>query len=187
MRSVLAAAFVLAAGCAHAAEVRIGVLGHDLGWNSGAGGKEGGLDLQAELVGAPLPLPAWTGRPRPSLSISANSEGDTNYAGANLIWRAQATDRLFGEFTLGYVVHDGETTLPPNPADPIRIRKDRDNIIFGSRDVFRLNLQAGVRLSERVEAALVLEHLSHGQILASGRNEGLDSAGLRLGYRFGGR
>jgi hypothetical protein len=30
----------------------------------------------------------------------------------------------------------------------------------------------------------VFEHLSHGQILGSGRNQGLDMAGVRVVYRF---
>lgn len=187
-RCGLAAVLVwCAAACpAQAAELRLGAFAHDLGWNSGAGGKEQGAAVQAELVGAPLPLPDWTGRPRPSLSASLNTAGDTSYVAANLIWRAPLGGRVFGEATLGYAVHDGEIALPANPSDPVRIRTDRERIIFGSRDLFRLNLQLGLALSDRLDAALVLEHLSHGQILASGRNEGLDSIGLRLGYRFGG-
>ena len=188
MRRVLIAglATLAAAGGAQAAELRLGAVAHDLGWNAGAGGKEQGAAVQAELVGAALPLPAWTGRPRPSLSASLNTAGDTSYVAANLIWRAPLGGRVFGEATLGYAVHDGEIALPANPADPGRIRTDRERIIFGSRDLFRLNLQVGLALSDRLDAALVLEHLSHGQILAAGRNEGLDSIGLRLGYRFGG-
>jgi lipid A 3-O-deacylase len=33
---------------------------------------------------------------------------------------------------------------------------------------------------------LIYEHLSHGQILGNGRNQGLDTLGLRVAYRFGG-
>jgi lipid A 3-O-deacylase len=29
------------------------------------------------------------------------------------------------------------------------------------------------------------EHLSHGQILGEGRNQGLDEFGIRVGYRVG--
>jgi lipid A 3-O-deacylase len=32
----------------------------------------------------------------------------------------------------------------------------------------------------------LFQHLSHGQILGDGRNQGVDQIGIRLGYQFGG-
>lgn len=43
---------------------------------------------------------------------------------------------------------------------------------------------AGCACSDRAAMQLYWEHMSHGQILDEGRNQGLDYVGLRFLYRF---
>jgi lipid A 3-O-deacylase len=167
-------------------EVRLNVLVHDVNLTgNGAGGKESGADIQGELVFSSPDFLSWAGKPRPYLNASFNTNGETNFGGAGLAWQYNFTSHFYGEFDFGLVIHDGIVNLPADPGDPKRIRLDATRVILGSRVLFRPTFVLGLHLSDRWDAALMFEHLSHGQILASGRNEGLDNLGLRLSYKFG--
>lgn len=167
-------------------EIRLGVLDHDIDViNDGAGGKEGGFNLSPEIVFATPAFLEWAGSPEPYVHFSWNSDGGTNFGGFGLNWDADFNKTFFGEFALGYDIHDGVVDLNPDPSNPDRIRLAATRAIMGSRDVFRIALGAGVHLNERWDAAVVLEHYSHGQILGDGKNEGLDNFGVRLSYKLG--
>ncbi len=167
-------------------EVRFGVLMHDVNvTGNGAGGKEDGVNFAAELVFASPEFLSWVGSPRPFIQGSINSDGLTNFGGVGLAWAVDFTDTFYGEIDFGVSVHDGITELPPNPGDPLRIQLDATRVILGSDVLFRTVFALGTHLSDRWDAAVVFEHLSHGQILAQGRNEGLDNIGLRISYKFG--
>lgn len=167
-------------------EVRLNVLVHDVNLTgNGAGGKEGGADIQGELVFSSPAFLSWAGKPRPYLHGSVNTAGETNFGGAGLSWMQDFSSIFYGEFEFGLEIHDGIVHLPPDPADPKRIRLDATRVILGSRVLFRPTFVLGAHLSERWDAAFVFEHMSHGQILARGRNEGLDNLGVRLAYKFG--
>jgi lipid A 3-O-deacylase len=171
---------------AMAAEARVGLMAHDLDLgNENRGGKENGpsVSLQASFDAPDLLRPL--GSPRPWVLASVNLAGDTSFAGAGLAWRLEPTRGPYVEGGLGYVVHDGITTLPDDPGDPVRIERDRTRTILGSRDLFRTHVAIGTRVGARWSAELVYEHLSHGQILGQGRNEGLDNIGIKIGWRFG--
>ncbi len=167
-------------------EFRLGVFAHDVAFNSGSGGVEDGVNIAAEAIFATPSFLEWAGSPEPYAHFSFNTEGETNFGSVGLAWDFHLSERFFGEFGIGYALHDGVTELPPDPADPDRLRLADTRVIFGSRDVFRTTLAAGFRLTPRWDAALVFEHLSHGQILGDGKNEGLDNLGLRLSYRLHG-
>ncbi|PHS29444.1 MAG: hypothetical protein COA85_00890 [Robiginitomaculum sp.] len=167
-------------------EMRLNVLVHDVNiTGNGAGGKEGGADIQGELVFSSPSFLSWAGSPRPYLNGSLNTSGETSFGGAGLAWQQNFTSAIYGEFGLGLVVHDGVVHLPADPADPKRIRLDATRVVLGSRVLFRPTFVLGLHLNKQWDAAFVFEHLSHGQILASGRNEGLDNLGVRLSYKFG--
>ncbi len=167
-------------------EVRLNVLVHDVNLTgNGAGGKESGTDIQGELVFSSPDFLSWAGSPRPYLNGSLNTSGETNFGGAGLAWQYDFTSALYGEFDFGLVIHDGIVNLPANPADPRRILLDQTRVILGSRVLFRPTFVLGLHVNEQWDAAFVFEHLSHGQILATGRNEGLDNLGIRLSYKFG--
>jgi hypothetical protein len=54
---------------------------------------------------------------------------------------------------------------------------------FGSRVLFRGGVEVGVYISQDSSISLLLDHMSHGELLAS-ENEGLDHIGLRYGIGF---
>jgi lipid A 3-O-deacylase len=56
--------------------------------------------------------------------------------------------------------------------------------LLGSRDLFRTTFALEREFGDRVAAQLYWQHMSHGQILDRGRNQGLDYVGLRFSYRF---
>jgi lipid A 3-O-deacylase len=167
-------------------EFRIGVLVHDVNvTGNGAGGKEDGINLNVEVVMASPEFLSWAWSPKPFVNLSLNSEGLTNFGGAGLAWSHDFGDVIYGEIDFGLVIHDGITDLPPNPADPQRILLDSTRVILGSDVLFRTVFGLGVHMNENWDGAVVFEHLSHGQILASGRNEGLDNIGIRFSRKFG--
>ncbi len=167
-------------------EMRLNVLVHDVNLTgNGAGGKEGGADIQGELVFAPIEALSFAGKPRPYLHGSFNTAGDTNFGGAGLSWQQDFGQTFYGEFQIGLEIHDGIVNLPKDPGDPRRLRLDATRVILGSRVLFRPTFTLGVHVNDKWDAAFVFEHMSHGQILASGRNEGLDNLGFRLSRKFG--
>ncbi len=197
-RSVLAALLLALAGSAGAAaehmpiaqrlgvsELRMGLYAHDVPvFNEGAGGVEAGANLAVEAVFQSPGVLRWLLAPRPFAQFSMNTAGETNFGGVGLAWTTPRwRDRIFGEFGLGYVLHDGVTELPSLRSSPDRQRLAEQRVIFGSRDLFRTTFAVGAELSPHWDAALVFEHLSHGQILHVGKNEGLDNFGLRVSYR----
>lgn len=166
--------------------VRIGVYDHDVNLTgNGAGGKEDGINLAGEVVFASPDFLWWAGSPRPFLNLSINTSGETNFGGAGLAWSADVGQLLFAEFDFGLVYHDGISTLPTDPGDPIRIHQDATRVILGSDVLFRSVFGLGMHVNEQWDVALIFEHLSHGQILAQGRNEGLDNIGFRISRKFG--
>ena len=84
-----------------------------------------------------------------------------------------------------FVVHDGETDNPFPNGSPEAEEFNDEHVLLGSETLFRTSLGLTRDFEGPWEAQLFYEHLSHGQILASGRNQGLDEVGIRFGYQFG--
>lgn len=150
-------------------EVRFGILAHDTGVFGH--GKETGVDINAEVYFQDL---KWLGggwETRPSIGASINSEGDTSQVYADLNVGGPIIGTVFVEFGAGAAVHDGETetTLP-----------DRKEL--GSQVLFHLSGSLGVRVSDTATLSAYLEHISNAGL--ADRNEGLNNAGARLGFRF---
>jgi hypothetical protein len=92
---------------------------------------------------------------------------------------------------IGLAYTTGKAKLPPVNAPglgPVEVqrrlylyhtRKD-----FGSHWEFEPNLALGYQVTPRVAAELSYEHLSNGEILHHGKNQGLDDVGVRLIYAF---
>lgn len=175
------------------AEGRFGVLAHNIpvGINPGNENQESGENIQAEIVFHTPDLLKWKYfyGPQPYIVASVNTAGNTSFGGFGLLW-----DWEFGknkawavETGLGYIVHTGEIDLPePGVGGSlINAEFDQNNILFGSRDLFRTSLALSRDFNERWGAQIIYEHLSHGQILGQGRNQGNDSIGGRVFYKFG--
>ena len=54
-----------------------------------------------------------------------------------------------------------------------------------TNDLFRTALGADYRLSDAWSVGVQWVHLSHGGVLGDGRNQGIDTAGVRFTRRFG--
>lgn len=167
------AALIQAAGAANAdgaiSELRIGALAHDTGVFGHR--KESGVDVNAELYFQDLRWLGGSWETRPSIGMSINSEGNTSqmYAGLNI--GRSILGPLFMEFGAGAAVHNGETeTTSPD-------RKE-----LGSQLLFHLSGSLGIRISDSVTLSAYLEHISNAGL--ADRNEGLNNAGARIGFRF---
>jgi hypothetical protein len=177
-----AAAFVLVLGLAGAdalaqegppargLEFRGGVLAHDVPGLWAGFRLEGGIDINAEL----LLGTGWTvlgGALRPAIGATVNTEGYTSRAYADLRWEVDLPHGMFFGLGLGAAVHDGLL----DPTDP-------DRKALGSRVLFHIPIELGLRLDARNSISVYFEHISNGFLAHS--NEGLDSIGVRYGYRF---
>ena len=155
-------------------EVKAGVLQHDL--RLIAADSEAGQAVNAEvLFRSPRILDAiWS--PRPHLGASVSLEGETDQIYAGVTW----TFRPFEEGALapvwlsafgGGALHNGRTDTT-----------DRDRNSLGSRVLFRFGGEVGADVTDRISVSAYFAHISNAFL--ADRNEGLDQAGVRLGWRF---
>ncbi|WP_379548835.1 acyloxyacyl hydrolase [Qipengyuania sp. DSG2-2] len=158
---------------AHAQEVYGGVYAHAVDTPFTFDTGEGGVDLQAGYRFAPIESLSAIGSPEPYVFASVNLDGDTNFAGAGIGWKAE-----IGTFYLrpgvGLVIHDA----PDLRVDPAtRIRTD-----LGSRILFAPEIAIGAQVSERVSVEASWVHISNAQIFDSDQNPGIDTIGVRVNF-----
>lgn len=180
----------LALGCAampaQAADIAVGVMAHNIAVvDDKNADKEASPNIEAQLTFDSVG-PAWTGRPHPFLFGSLNTGGDTSFAGVGLEWRWQVADKWRIDPSLGYVVHNGEIDNPYAPGTAQSVNFASQHVLYGSEDLFRLTVAVTHEITERTNAQVAFTHFSHGHIIGSGRNQGVDQLGVRIGYEFGG-
>ncbi|MEQ8604990.1 MAG: acyloxyacyl hydrolase [Marivibrio sp.] len=151
-------------------EVSVGLLDHDTDGLWSNFNREEGVDVNAELLFAPL-AEVIGGRLHPALGLSINSSGDTSKAYAGVRYRYETVGGPFFGLGFGAAVHDGETEAVA-----------ADKKALGSRVLFHNVAEAGWRFTERYAASIYFDHVSNASL--ADENEGLDTLGLRLGYRF---
>ncbi|MBI1250780.1 MAG: hypothetical protein GC189_04840 [Alphaproteobacteria bacterium] len=181
-------AMLAAQGNAHAevAAVHAGVLAHNVCiTNCKNADKEDGPNVEVQLNFSSPRVMRFIGSPQPYVVASGNVAGATSYAGVGLEWRWEFLDGWSIEPGLGYVVHDGEVSNPFPNGDPRATQFSEDNVLYGSRDLFRTSLGVSREFAGPWSGQVFFSHLSHGQILGNGRNQGVDQLGVRVGYRFG--
>jgi lipid A 3-O-deacylase len=167
-------------------EVHVGVMAHNICViNCDNADKEDGPNVEFQVSFDSPDFLRWAFSPQPYLMASVNTADATSFAGAGLEWRWDFADGWALEPGLGIVVHNGETNNPYANGTPEAEVFNDEHVLLGSDALFRTSLGLTRQLSGPWEAQLFYEHLSHGQILASGRNQGLDEVGIRIGYRFG--
>ena len=145
-------------------------------------GKEEGANIEIEVA---FKSPEIFGRmwsPRPYLMASINTDHTVSFAGVGLLWRWQVSERWAIEPGLGYVIHDGQLNNT-DAADPNAFEADHQ--LLGSRDLFRVSMAIEFDFAQQEAVQVFWEHLSHGQILGTGRNQGLEYIGARFLHRFG--
>jgi lipid A 3-O-deacylase len=172
---------------ADVSEVRFGAFAHNVETNVAKNaGKEGGQDLQIEVLFDSPNLFKRLGAPRPSLVASLNTQGETSFGGVSLDWHFPLGQHFSIDPYLGYIIHTGDPLNNPYPpADSLRRAAfNAEELALGSRDLFRLGFATSYKLSDTWTTAIVYEHLSHGHILGGEKNQGLDNLGLRFGRTF---
>ncbi len=185
---VSAAAVICTAGAASASEAWIGVYAHDLG---PAARERGTQDIQ---IGYRTErVEAWTYLFKPQVHVLAsfNTSKNTHFAAVGLSWPIRLTDALYIRPGMGIAYTTGEAGLPPANAPGLtqaeidrRVALNRSRIDFGSKVLFEPELALGYHFSDSWSAELSWTHLSNGQILHQGKNQGLDDVGARLIKRF---
>jgi len=156
-------------------EIRLGFLRHDAAVFGSR--KEDGFDISLEVLFRSPGLLDILGAPRPHVAGVINTAGETNqlYFGFAWQWEDVLLENLFMGFSLGFSLHDGKLTR----FDPGEIDQGKE---FGHRLLFREAIEIGYAFDDHHRLSLMVDHVSNANI--ANNNEGLDSLGLRYGYKF---
>lgn len=152
-------------------ELKLGALYHDPGdlW-SGFRREPQSVDVNIEVLLTPY-IDVLGGRLRPAIGASINTSGGTSKGYVDARFEIEGASGLFLAIGLGAAIHDGNIT----PTDPTRKA-------LGSRILFHIPAEIGWRWDGHNSISVYFEHVSNGY--TQDYNEGLDSIGMRYGYRF---
>lgn len=154
-------------------EIRLGALWHDQGPFSHQ--KEGGVDTNLEVLFVSPDILNMIGSPRPHIGGSINSAGDTSQAYLGLTWEWEFLEShvgaWFAGFSLGGSYHDGHL----DDDDPNYKQ-------LGCHTLFRESITGGYRFNGHHGVMLHFDHISNAKLCST--NEGLESLGVRYGYKF---
>ncbi len=185
--AVAAAAAIVAAPASvgQVDSVRLGVMKHNICViDCKNADKESGVNISGELRFRSPDFLGWAGSPHPYLMVSANTDGNTSYGGGGLEWDFEFAPGWRLEPGFGYVIHDGDINNPFASGTQEAVDYSADHVLLGSRDLFRTSLALTWEFSPGFAVQGIYEHLSHGQILGEGRNQGLDEIGVRAVWNF---
>lgn len=152
-------------------EARFGLLWHDPGVFGS--NREVGADINAEILFVSPRFLEIVWSPRPHLGMSVNTAGATSQLYGGLTWGWTFWDPFFLEGSFGFSVHNGKLNVPEH----VRDRKS-----LGCRVLFRESVSLGVYLGKHHSLSAMLDHISNARLC--NRNDGLDTVGVRYGYRF---
>lgn len=107
--------------------------------------------------------------PRFHIGGHLNTAGDTSQAYVGFTWDHNITEMWFVEASFGGVIHSGDLRGPGVRA-------------LGCRLNFRESLSTGIELTERMRIMVTYDHISNANLCSS--NAGLNTLGVRLGYKF---
>lgn len=180
-----AVAVIAPSATAQVDSVRLGVMKHNICVSDCKNAdKESGVNINGELRFASPDFLSWAFSPHPYVMASVNSEGNTSYGGVGLEWDIPIVPGWHIEPGFGYVIHDGDINNPFPSGTQAAVDYSADHVLLGSRDLFRTNLALTWDVSPDWALQGIYEHLSHGQILGTGRNQGLDEVGVRVVWKF---
>ncbi len=176
-RTVLATCLLaLAAGSSTAQpvslvrEVRVGVLAHDVPGLWSGFRLEHGVDANVELLLSPS-VDLLGGSIRPAIGGSFNFAGGTSKVYLDARWMFEGQSGWFAGLGIGAALHDGVL----DPTEP-------DRKALGRRVLFHIPLEIGFRFDRHQSISVFFDHVSNGYTTTF--NEGLDSLGVRYGYKF---
>ena len=171
-RAYLAFALAATPVAAHATEMFVGILAHDVETRLTRGGFEDGADLQLGWRGGRIRALSFIGSPSPYVFGSLSTAGETNFAAAGLSWRIGG--RLYVRPGIGIAIHDRAGLIVGEDG----FRRD-----LGSRILFAPEVGVGYQLNDALSVEASFVHISQAQVF-SRQNPGMDSIGLRLNYRL---
>lgn len=151
-------------------EIKSGVLHHDTDSLWSGFRRESGIDLNLEAIFSPH-AEFLGGIIRPVLGGSVNTHGDTSKLYSGLRWQYEHVSGMFIGIGLGGAIHDGKIHHQHN-----------DQKALGSRVLFHIPIEIGYRLSAKTSLSVYFDHVSNAYLAHA--NEGMDTLGGRLGYRF---
>ncbi len=151
-------------------ELKLGVLGHDVGGLWSGTDCENGIDFNLEATFAPS-LKLFDGALRPSLGASVNDSDNTSKIYCDARWQYDFKMRLFMMLGVGAAWHNGETDT-----NTINMKA------LGSPLLFHIPLEFGYYLTSHYSISVYFDHISNAYLIDP--NEGLDTLGVRFGYRF---
>jgi lipid A 3-O-deacylase len=166
-------------------EMKLGVLAHDVHF---LGGKEGGVDINPEMIfespigdawaaGVPSYL-RWMVQPRPTVGGEINTAGFTDQAYFGATWTWQLASNLLQPddgIALGYFFGPAF-----NDGDIVGSAPDRKSL--GSHVLFREALELGYRINPVYQISAFVDHVSNGGLAK--QNESINDLGVRFGIRF---
>jgi len=191
LKAVLAASaamMTLVAAPAHADDVFAGMYGHGLGV---ADREQDSFDTMVGYRTNRISWLWWMGAPQIHAILSINDKYSTDFAAVGLDWRIQFSKKWYIRPGMGLAYTTGKAGLPPSNVpgltpseEDARLHLYYTRIDFGDHELFEPELALGYNFNQKwaLEASYV--HLSNGQILHQGKNQGLDDVGLRLNYHF---
>ena len=152
-------------------EARIGAAFYDTGLLTRPVTSRGGV-LNGEFLFASPDLLDGLGSPRPyvgmDLGLAANP---IHFFYAGLNWDYHFTRRLYVSASVGGAIHTAADLVNP-PAQRA----------LGSRVLFHLGAAVGFDFTPNLTGQIYTNHFSNAGL--ANPNEGHDSSGIRLGYRF---
>jgi hypothetical protein len=154
-------------------DVKIGAQAHDVPYLwSGFHKEPYSVDLNLEVMFSPS-VRLLGGDIRPALGATINFEGYTSKAYLDARWQWECSYHTFIAVGLGLAYHNGNDES---------FVWDPDHKMLGRRVLFHDVVEAGYRLDDRNSVSLFFEHISNAS--TAHKNQGLDTLGLRYGYRF---
>ena len=167
-------------------EIHVGVMAHNICvLDCKNADKEDGPNVEFQVSFDSPGFLNWAGSPQPYIMASVNTAGDTSFGGVGLEWRWDFADGWALEPGVGYVFHDGAVENPYPGGSPENVAFSEDHLLLGSEDLFRTSIGLTRDFEGPWEGQVFFEHLSHGQIIGSGHNQGVDQIGIRFGYQLG--
>lgn len=151
-------------------EVKGGVLAHDVSGLWSGFKRESGADANLEIILSPMGE-LWGGEVSPAFGLSVNAGSDTSKLYGAARWETDLGQDGFFAFGVGGAVHNGETKL---------VRSDKKAL--GSKALFYFPIELGYRFDEQRSVSLFFDHVSNAWLASP--NEGMDTLGIRFGYRF---
>lgn len=151
-------------------EIRVGAMRHDAGVLVGRKETDA-VDANVEILFTSPGFLKHFWSPRPHLGVTGNFTGDTSQAYLGLTWDIDLFAGVFFELGLGASVHNGNR----ESGGPTEKK-------LGCRWLYRESVALGYRISEVHNVSVMLDHVSNND--RCDRNPGMDTLGIRWGYRF---